>query len=176
MIKALSFRVSVSDISDVQATADAAERAGFKLLPLEDPVTGIDIDGNELNMGRFVNDWWKRGAARGALVVNLREDVEYHLSREPQLPFGNVVVLTADGSINLEIKHLTKDQAEWLLEKITCSDLETAQEIEQLGTKLGATVVDNEPRPDANQINAGHAGYRSPWYTPDAPGMSRIYE
>lgn len=164
MIKAISFRVQVSDLSDVQTTVDAAQRAGFTVVtPDGDRVTGLQVDGTELNMGRFVNDWWKRGAARGALVVNLRSDVENHLSRDPQLPFGNLVVLTEDGSINLEVKHLTKDKADWLMEQITCGERETAAEIEQLGTGLGATVVDTEPRLDANDVKPGHVAFHSPW-------------
>lgn len=164
MIKTISFRVQVADLPDVQATVDAADRAGFTVVtPDGDRVTALQVDGNELNMGRFVNDWWKRGAARGALVLNLRADVENHLSRDPQLPFGNLVVLTEDGSINLEVKHLTKDKAEWLMEQLTCGSRETVAEIGQLGTGLGAVVVEGEPRRDANDVKPGHDAYHSPW-------------
>jgi hypothetical protein len=168
LIKALTFRVQLESMQDLQATLDSAERAGFKLnsLDMPEPITSIEVDGNELNMGRFCADWWKRGGGQGALVINLREDVENHLSRDPNLPPDFVVVLTEDGTLMLDIKHLTKDKAEWLLENFTCGDRETAEEIKELATDSGATEVYAEGRDGRYEKDPEWKPFRSRYYNP----------
>ena len=75
MFKTFTFRVALDGQQDLQATLDSAERAGFKLRPIEgreneDRITAIDVDGNELTMGRFCLDWWKRGGmGNGCITV-----------------------------------------------------------------------------------------------------------
>lgn len=168
MIKALTFRVRLDGMEDLQATLDSAERAGFQLTPVDmpEPITSIQVEGNELNIGRFVNDWWKRGGGRGALVINLREDVENHLYREPDMPPDYVVVLTEDGGVQFDMKHLTKDKAEWLLEKFVCGDLEGGNEILQLGTDSGAIVMATRGRDGRYEKEIKWKPFRSRYYNP----------
>ncbi|MEX2587370.1 MAG: hypothetical protein WD602_05170 [Actinomycetota bacterium] len=157
-------------MSDLQATVDSAERAGFKLRPIEgvgDTVTAIDVDGNELYMGTFVLDWWKRGGDSGGLVIDLREDVENHLSREDELDPDYVAVLTDDGGdVMLDLKDLTQDKAEWFLEKVTCGDLEAAEDILELGKEAGGKVVSKRGRDGRYSREILWKPFRSRYYNP----------
>lgn len=170
MIKAFTFRVELADMDDLQATLDSAERAGFKLKPIEgmaEQVTALDVDGNELTMGRFVLDWWKRGGDDGALVVNLREDVDSHLSREWDLPPDYCVILTDHGGdVMFDLKDIPKDKAEWFLEKITCGDIDSAQEILELGKESGGKVVSKLGRDGRYNREILWKPFRSRYYNP----------
>lgn len=170
MYKSFTFRVALDGMRDLQATVDSAERAGFKLRPIEgmgDSVTAIDVDGNELYMGNFVLDWWKRGGDSGGLVINLREDVENHLSREDDLDPDYVAVLTDQGGdVMLDLKDITMDKTEWFLEKITCGDLETAQEILELGEEAGGKVVSKRGRDGRYSREILWKPFRSRYYNP----------
>jgi hypothetical protein len=171
LFKTFTFRVALDGPHDVQATLDSAERAGFKLVPIEgmeDPVTAVDVDGNELTMGRFVLDWWKRGGDEaGGLVINLREDVQNHLSREEDLDPDYVAVLTdSGGDVMFDIKEVPKDKAEWFLEKVTCGDLETAEEILELGKESGGKVVSKRDREGRYNREILWKPFRSRYYNP----------
>jgi len=171
LFKTFTFRVSLDGSRDLQATIDSAERAGFKLKPIEgkeDPVTAIDVAGNELTMGRFVLDWWKRGGEDdGGLVINLREDVESHLSREYDLDPDYVAVLTDEGGdVMFDLKDIPKDKAEWLLEKITCGDEETAEAILELGKESGGKVVSKRDREGRYNREQLWKPFRSRYYNP----------
>lgn len=169
--KTFTFRVALDGVHDIKATLDSAHRAGFKVKPVEgmqDPVTAVDVDGNELTMGRFVLDWWKRGGDEGGgLVINLREDVENHLSREEDLDPDYVAVLTdSGGDVMFDLKDVPKDKAEWFLEKVTCGDLETAEEILELGTETGGKVVSKRDREGRYTREIVWKPFRSRYYNP----------
>lgn len=170
MFKRFTFRVELDGMEDLQATVDAAERAGFKLKAIEgmtEPISAIDVDGNELNMGDFVLDWWKRGGEEGGLVINLREDVENHLSREETLEPDYVVVLTdRGGDVMFDLKDISKDKCEWLLEKITCGDIDGAQEILELGKESGGKVVSKMGRDGRYNREILWKPFRSRYYNP----------
>jgi hypothetical protein len=171
LYKVFTFRVELADYDDLQATVDSAERAGFKIVPIEgmdeDPVTAVDIDGNELTMGRFVLDWWKRGGDDGALVVNLREDVTNHLSREWDLPPDYCVILTDHGGdVMFDLKDIPKDKAEWFLEKVTCGDIDKADEILELGKESGGKVVSKMGRDGRYNREILWKPFRSRYYNP----------
>lgn len=170
LYKVFTFRVELADADDLQATLDSSERAGFKIQPIDgmqDPVTAVDIDGNELTMGRFVLDWWKRGGDDGALVINLREDVTNHLSREWDLPPDYCVILTDQGGdVMFDLKDLPKDKAEWFLEKVTCGDIESAAEILELGKESGGKVVSKMGRDGRYNREILWKPFRSRYYNP----------
>ncbi len=170
MFKRFTFRVALDGMDDLQATLDAAERAGFQLKAIEgmqEPVTALDVDGNELNMGDFVLDWWKRGGEEGGLVINLREDVTNHLSREEQLEPDYVVVLTDHGGdVMFDLKDIAKDKCEWLLEKVTCGDIDGAQEILELGKEAGGKVVSKIGRDGRYESENLWKPFRSRYYNP----------
>lgn len=175
--KTFTFRVALGGIEDLKVTIDSADRAGFKLKPLEtteESVTAIDVDGNELTMGGFVLDWWKRGGLSGGLVINLREDVDNHLSREWDLDPDYFAVLTDEGGdIMFDIKDMPMDKAEWLLEKITCGDLETVEEILDLGKESGGKVVSKRGRDGRYDREILWKPFRSRYYNPPTEdGMS----
>lgn len=170
MFKRFTFRVELEGMDDLQATVDSAERAGFVLRPIEgmpEPISAIDVDGNELNMGDFVLDWWKRGGEEGGLVINLREDVQNHLSREEQLEPDFVVVLTdRGGDVMFDLKDIAKDKCEWLLEKITCGDIDGAQEILELGKEAGGKIVSKMGRDGRYNKEILWKPFRSRYYNP----------
>ena len=170
MFKSFTFRVALDGKEDLQATLDSAERAGFKLRQVDDMgdrITSMDVDGNELNMGRFVLDWWKRGGEAGGLVINLREDVENHLSREYDLDPDYLAVLTDHGGdVMFDLKDIPKDKAEWFLEKVTCGDVDTAEEILELGTESGGKVVSKRDRQGRYNREILWKPFRSRYYNP----------
>lgn len=172
MFKTFTFRVALDGRQDLQATLDSAERAGFKLKPLEEKddderIRAIDIDGNELTMGRFCLDWWKRGGEQGGLVINLREDVQNHLSREYDLDPDYLAVLTdKGGDVMFDLKDIPKDKAEWFLEKITCGDVDSAEEILELGKESGGKVVSKRDREGRYNREVLWKPFRSRYYNP----------
>jgi hypothetical protein len=89
-----------------------------------------------------------------------------HLARDHELPPDFVVDLAEDGTGMFDIKHLTKDKAEWLLEKITCGDRETAAEIRELCTSSGATEVYAEGRDGRYEKDPAWKPFRSRYYNP----------
>lgn len=172
MFKSFTFRVALEGPEDLEATLISAERAGFKLKAIEgnedqDSITAVDVDGNELTMGRFVLDWWKRGGEEGGLVINLREDVQNHLSREWDLDPDYLAVLTDQGGdVMFDLKDIPKDKAEWFLEKITCGDVETAEEILELGKESGGKLVSKRDREGRYTREILWKPFRSRYYNP----------
>ncbi|MGQ0679085.1 MAG: hypothetical protein ACT4OM_05410 [Actinomycetota bacterium] len=148
----VTLRVELQDIEDVQAVGIAAVRFGLKIRSVDngngdeagsrelaETTSAVVFDGVEIAVGRFVVDWWKRREVtrRGGLVFDLTEHPG-GVYRYMEVPYGDVVIITADGETTLQVSGITKDQAERLMGKISGGTDRSALGIQEFGRLAGA--------------------------------------
>lgn len=76
------------------------------------------------------------GKEQGGFVIDLRDGAEDEHRRDPDVPFGYVVIYAKDGGVKLEVKDEPKDAIEQLLEKIIDKTLDTAGSIAEAATNV----------------------------------------
>ena len=101
-----------------------------------EPVTAMLIAGGVVAVAKFVSDWIER--RRGGLVLDLRPGTEHEIRRDPEVPFGFIVVIQSDGAVKIDVKDAPKDAMERLLSQIIDKTFSTAAAIAKAaGKELG---------------------------------------
>src|SRR5687767_10890052 len=94
-------RLRIDDNADLEAAKAAQADAGapvFEVVggdsddfePQIEPVSAILIGTAIAAAAKFVIDWWER--RKGGLVIDLRLDASDDLYRDPDVPYGYIVV------------------------------------------------------------------------------------
>jgi hypothetical protein len=152
-------RLNLADEDDLAAAHELANgRTDIELLELGgagdglqpeavEPVSAILIAGGVIAATKFVLDWWER--RKGGLVIDLRPDVTERISRDGDLPYGYVVVFTADSAgrpaVTVEVKDAPKDVWERLLTALVEGVFSSAEDVVAEVSKIvGADRVSTE--------------------------------
>ncbi len=150
------FRLRIDDDADFQAAQSAQQDAGeptFEVVggdsdefaPQIEPVSAILIGTAVAAAAKFVVDWWER--RKGGLVIDQRANATDDLYRDPDVPYGYIVVFPVDGgSVKIETRDAPKDSIQQLLESVLGGTAKTPHDVSKLAeNSLGKDAVLEAP-------------------------------
>lgn len=151
----LELRIRLDDDDDLRAardTAKAQSEVDFREIvpPLKpeviEPVSATIVG---ILAAKFVIDWWDR--RKGGLVIDLRPDVEDEIYRDPDLPFGYVIIFAPEGGkVTVEVKDAPKDAWERLLKDVIGGAFDSVSAVaEAAGKVVGTDKVKRDDVPKA---------------------------
>lgn len=122
MMSERELRIRMDDDDDLRAAHDTAkaQKVDFREVvpPLKpeviEPVSAIIVGALA---AKFIVDWWDR--RKGGLVIDLRPKAEDEIYRNPDVPFGYVIIFAPEGGkVTVEVKDAPKDAWERLVSDV----------------------------------------------------------
>ncbi|SDE29209.1 hypothetical protein [Auraticoccus monumenti] len=141
-------RIRIDDDEDLAAAHEASLSTGvdFQQAPdesdgLEEQITviaGIVIGAGVLAAAKFIADWWEK--RRGGLVIDMRPDAADQVHRDRDVPWGHVLIFTADGKdVRVETQDMPEDATERLIAAVLSGVLGTPAELKKKALAGGDT-------------------------------------
>lgn len=113
------------------------------------PITAVLIGAGVVAAAKFVLDWWDK--RRGGLVIDLRADAGDQIYRNPDLPYGVVVVFAAaGGQVKVQTHDMPRDGMQQLLEAVVGGAFKTVGDLAKLAR-------DQLPKAEVEELPAGGA-------------------
>jgi hypothetical protein len=114
-------------IPDLEMEASTGEPKAGVAGQIE-PITAILIAAGVAATAKFLADWWEH--RRGGLVIDQRPDANDDIYRDPDVPWGYIIVFPRDGgAVKIETQDQPKDAVHQLLEKLIGSAFTSAADI-----------------------------------------------
>jgi hypothetical protein len=134
----IDLRVGITDageLDEVRAAAQAetlsAEEASTPSDELSadiEPITMLLIGGGILAAAKFIAGWLDK--RRGGLVIDQRDGAKDDLHRDPDLPWGYIVIYAKDGGeVKIETRDEPKDAIERLIAQIVSGGYKAAADL-----------------------------------------------
>lgn len=121
----LAAAYAASEGTDVEVREVTAEPSGGLEQQIE-PVTAVLIGAGVVAATKMLMDWWDR--RRGGLVIDLRPDEPDMFYRDPDIAYGYVVTIPAEGgTVTVDVKNLPDAAEKWVSDVVT-SAFTTASE------------------------------------------------
>lgn len=155
----LEIRVRIDDQADLEAAHEQSKDAEVMLqeAPGESdgvseaiaPIVAVLAGAGAAALAKFVTSWWEK--RRGGLVIDFRPEATDQISRDPDVPWGFILVFPADGGeVKIETKDEPEDSIERLIEAVISGAYETAQKVTDAAAKTALAVVSgDQPAPSS---------------------------
>nr|WP_145549633.1 hypothetical protein [Variovorax boronicumulans] len=130
------------DRPEVDLEASAGEPGGGIEGQVE-PIAAVLIGAGVVAAVKFVLDWWDK--RRGGLVIDQRATARDQLYRDPDVPYGVVLVFAAKGgSVKVQTHDMPKDAMQQLLEAVVGGAYKSVADLAKLAK-------DTVPKADVQQ-------------------------
>jgi hypothetical protein len=111
-----------------------------------EPITAVLIGAGVVTAVKFVLDWWDK--RRGGLVIDQRPSAKDQLYRDPDVPYGVVVVFAAKGGrVKVQMHDMPKDAMQQLLEAVVSGAYKSVADLAKLA-KDTLPKAEVEEKPD----------------------------
>lgn len=129
------------DLASVQSWASEHDDATYEVLTTDEdeglaiePVTAVLIGAGILALAGFVRNWII--SQQGGTVVDMRPDATDQIYRDKDVNYGWLLVITADGKVEVNVKDAPKDSSERLIEQVISGALKGVKEVAEKAKEL----------------------------------------
>lgn len=135
----LAAAYAASSSTDVAVREVTAEPSGGLEQQIE-PVTAVLIGAGVVATAKMIMDWWDR--RRGGLVIDLRPDQADMFYRDPDVAYGYVVTIPAEGgTVTVDVKDLPDAAEKWIGDVVSSAFSSAAEAAAAAHAALGAERV-----------------------------------
>jgi len=139
------------DLARIQSWAAELDDATYEVVTEEgevglaiEPVTAVLIAAGVAALAGFIRDWII--SSKGGTVVDLTPDAKDKIYRDKALNYGWLMVISADGKVEVNVKDAPKDATERLIEAVISGTFKSVADIAKLAKDaLGADKVKPTP-------------------------------
>lgn len=131
-------QITAEDLAELDELATSADKRAVQTEevptpPGIEPITALILIGAAGAVAKVVMDFFEK--RRGGTVIDLRAEAAKQIYRTSDLPWGFVLVMTADGKVTVDVKDAPKEALERWITTIIEQAFSTVKSVADAATK-----------------------------------------